>query len=539
MLFLLFGCTEQKQFLLVDSDQNLNDLNDVEISSPTNTQALIYQSSTGLWKNLAQAGGGGGGRSYTGKSPITVDNDQNEIGLNVLVSSDWNGTFDGQQGTYYLNWANDSNRLFSLLTLDNNNSFDARYNKTTDSNNTGRLNFQVIANSPWRTEPDTNIFTSGVPDCNSTSFVFGFNSNGTIDCRTDQTGGSADINGTDVNPNFVKITTDLNVLRDANILRLLNVYGNIKGFSNATIAGTLTADSGTFGSGTDTVGIATAARSIVFGAGGDAEIKTPNNLFLRTTGGDTLQLAGFIIVVPETDNVVDLGVDGQAFEYLRLTKTGYARDFNATKDINGMRFCIGTDCRTVWPTDGTTYTAGGNIDLVGTTFSFDDGNFLSTFHIWSFAQRFNADINNFVARSNLFDLNVGGTGIRNNSLLYSFPDLNRSAVSAGCTATQYLGGDGLCHSVSAGSITGIFEGGNIDLNSGTGDIKVSFDDTNFTTTKHKWTQDQNFGANIYGNDTNFTFDKNGFLKWKTQYGICQRSDGNFYEGYIGDLAGCN
>src|SRR3990172_2909713 len=165
----LFGCTEQKQFLFVDSDQNLNDLNDVEISNPTNAQALIYQSSTGLWKNLAQASAGGGGRTYSGVSPVTVDNDANQIGLNVLSTSDYNGTFDGQQGSFYLNWANDNNRLFSLLTLDNNNSFDARYNKTVDSNNSGRLNFQVIANPPWRTEPDTNIFSSGVADCNSAS----------------------------------------------------------------------------------------------------------------------------------------------------------------------------------------------------------------------------------------------------------------------------------------------------------------------------------------------------------------------------------
>lgn len=143
----------------MDSDQNLNDLNDVEISSPLNSQALIYQASTGLWINATQSGAGGGGRTYSGASPVSVDNDQNVIALNVLPNSDWNGTFDGQQGTYYLNWANDNNRLFSLLTLDNNSSFDARYNKTVDSNNAGRLNFQVIANPPWLQVSDYNVST--------------------------------------------------------------------------------------------------------------------------------------------------------------------------------------------------------------------------------------------------------------------------------------------------------------------------------------------------------------------------------------------
>lgn len=150
LAFFLFGCTEQKQFLLISSDQNLNDLNDVQILSPLNNQALIYQSATGLWINATQAGASGGGRTYSCISPLTCDNDQNLLGLSVSPTSDWNGTFDGQQGTYYLDFTN-------------------------------------LANKP---PIDTNIFTSGVPDCNSTSFVYGFNSNGTTDCRTDQTGTS-------------------------------------------------------------------------------------------------------------------------------------------------------------------------------------------------------------------------------------------------------------------------------------------------------------------------------------------------------------
>ncbi len=39
-----------------------------------------------------------GARLYTGISPISVDNDSNQVGLNVLSTSDWNGTLDGFEG---------------------------------------------------------------------------------------------------------------------------------------------------------------------------------------------------------------------------------------------------------------------------------------------------------------------------------------------------------------------------------------------------------------------------------------------------------
>lgn len=40
----------------------------------------------------------GGGRLYTGISPISIDNDVNVIALNILANSDWNGLFDGFEG---------------------------------------------------------------------------------------------------------------------------------------------------------------------------------------------------------------------------------------------------------------------------------------------------------------------------------------------------------------------------------------------------------------------------------------------------------
>ena len=87
-------------------------------------------------------------RTYIGISPITADSDSNQIGLNVLSTSDWNGTFDGNDSTFFIDWTNSVNRNFSLLSLDDNSSFDGRYNLTVDTNTPGRIDFSVIANHP-------------------------------------------------------------------------------------------------------------------------------------------------------------------------------------------------------------------------------------------------------------------------------------------------------------------------------------------------------------------------------------------------------
>jgi len=39
---------------------------------------------------------------------------------------------------------------------------------------------------------DTNIFVSGVSDCGAGEYVYGFNSDGTIDCRAETGGGGTD-----------------------------------------------------------------------------------------------------------------------------------------------------------------------------------------------------------------------------------------------------------------------------------------------------------------------------------------------------------
>ncbi len=63
-----------------------------------------------------------GARLYTGISPITVDNDSNQIGLNVLSTSDWNGLFDGFQGidlnrTVLARCSGDSNSVWTSANI--------------------------------------------------------------------------------------------------------------------------------------------------------------------------------------------------------------------------------------------------------------------------------------------------------------------------------------------------------------------------------------------------------------------------------------
>ncbi len=122
----MFSCNPQ--IIAFPLDLNLSELEDVTLTGPTNNQVLTFNSTTLQWENQASQGGGGGGsRTYTGVSPIIINNDTNEIFWVPQITTDYNGLFDGNKSTFYIDFNNSTNRLFSLLTLDNNSNFDARY----------------------------------------------------------------------------------------------------------------------------------------------------------------------------------------------------------------------------------------------------------------------------------------------------------------------------------------------------------------------------------------------------------------------------
>lgn len=193
----LFDCGPA--FLVVDADLNVNDLGDVTAPSPLNNQILVFNSTTLQWENQNQAGGAGT-RTYAGIDPITVDNDNNLLGWNPNTGTDFNGTFDGNNSTFYIDWTNSVNRLFSFLSLDDNSSFDDRYNLTVDTNDTGRIDFPTIANHP--VDLDTNAETA----CSAGEVLFGDGSCGAAGSGTDINSNNGFVVGVTSNA----ITPDLN-----------------------------------------------------------------------------------------------------------------------------------------------------------------------------------------------------------------------------------------------------------------------------------------------------------------------------------------
>jgi len=49
-----------RAYIKVINGQELEELHDVLITSPTDGQVLTYETSSGLWKNKTPTGGGGG-----------------------------------------------------------------------------------------------------------------------------------------------------------------------------------------------------------------------------------------------------------------------------------------------------------------------------------------------------------------------------------------------------------------------------------------------------------------------------------------------
>jgi hypothetical protein len=49
-----------RAYIKVINGQELGELHDVLITSPTNDQVLTYETSSGLWKNKTPSSGGGG-----------------------------------------------------------------------------------------------------------------------------------------------------------------------------------------------------------------------------------------------------------------------------------------------------------------------------------------------------------------------------------------------------------------------------------------------------------------------------------------------
>ncbi len=173
--------------------------------------------------------------------------------------------------------------------------------------------------------------------------------------------------------------------------------------------------------------------------------------------------------------------------------------------------CLNGDCRVVWPSGEVTgIFAGGNIDVNANTgdvlVSFDDGNFISISHLWTEDQNiekaFNPtwrtiDTTNGVRSVLQSQDNFGIIGtetnhdflIATNSILAITVASNQS-VRFASDVNIFNGRLNVADLNALNNVSGIIAGGNIDVNSLTGHVRIDFDDGNFlgfanTFTKHQ------------------------------------------------------
>ena len=139
-------------------------------------------------------------------------------GDTVLII-DKNITYDSNNSdSNGITWAD---LIASYPIGDDNVADDITLTNITQITNRSYDNLQDLPNIP----EDTNIFISGVSDCGAGEYVYGFNANGTTDCRIDEQGSSTDTNmGTAGRYDF-----DTNTfIHDENFLGNVTVDGNVQ-----------------------------------------------------------------------------------------------------------------------------------------------------------------------------------------------------------------------------------------------------------------------------------------------------------------------
>lgn len=420
-IFSLFD--DNPKFIILEqdanfSDGNICDLNNVVCTSEANNQVLVFQTSTQTWINAMQAGGGGGGRTYTGLTPVSVNNDTNVIALNILPDSDWNGLFDGNNSTFYIDWTNSVNRLFSLLTLDDNSSFDDRYSQIDTNAETACSAGEVLFG-------DGTCGTAGGPNLLRTYTGI---SPITTDNDTNQIGlnvlPESDWNGTfdgfDINDFYLLIGTqgltndfnlgtssqiDFNFSSDT-VLRLINVSNA----SNFLVILNAPLPDGVPGSPVITVDGGSTNQGFILRAKGTGVIQSDSNIFFPDNNALIFRDNQLGIYSP-IDGELDIFAD----QFILLDSS----DVNASNSFSSPTIRV-TAQYTFPTTDGSAgqviqtdgagvltfedggggggssqYSAGGNIVLVtadNNAFNFNDGNFLGFTHNWTANQIFNNDI---------------------------------------------------------------------------------------------------------------------------------------------------
>ncbi|MBN2127238.1 MAG: hypothetical protein JW703_02480 [Candidatus Diapherotrites archaeon] len=119
----------------------------------TNAQHSNLTSLNGVWETINSNSGSTSANAFPDSLSIIGSDDINVSINGDVISIDFNGSITSS-GT-------DTNWMTSWSVFDANMS--SYYIKISDSNNTGRLNYGVIANAPWITSAnDSNAWTAGI-----------------------------------------------------------------------------------------------------------------------------------------------------------------------------------------------------------------------------------------------------------------------------------------------------------------------------------------------------------------------------------------
>ena len=467
-------------------------------------------------------------RTYDGLAPITVNNDSNQVGLNVTPTTDWNGTFDGNDSTFYIDWNNSVNRLFSLLDLDDNSSFDGRYLQETDANGL-YVRLDPLAGQVISGDFDLNHL-AGHTFLGHTFFIGDTNDELVViqsaENATEHLFSIVDSNGNHLFNVLPNGEVDINHLGVSDGEVALDIFVDARGFADIValeidyVTGALVAEKEdeiiligidqSAAQGGEVVGIEIlptegSAKIIGLECGIlvncieilSGEFVDMNSAFVA--GVD--RLAEFIdpdlnvaMFVNDDDNVL-IG-DTQKFEEIEFllatvasgsgikmlvehsTGVGTFEAFVPADTTRGMR----ETGIIAWDLDLITddWLVGANNEfLIRITRT---ANNLNTVPIEQKVQIGIATEYAWDRNGDIFARNITGADFNGNGT-----DINFLQVQAGF----FFGdGEGLTNLPSA-PISGIFEGGNIDVNSNTGDVLVSFDDGNFLsfahTIRNNWT----------------------------------------------------
>lgn len=438
-----------------------------------------------------------GARLYTGISPITVDNDSNQIGLNVGATDDWNGTFDGFEGT-------DLNRTVLARC-----SGDTNHIWTSANNCQDITNFDAAAAGG---DDTFNVLSPVIP--------------------------WADVNVTDVWTATQRFEGDVNIFSKLNVVDI-NGEGNDINFSQlqaGSIFGDISSATGytlddAYNAGGNTITVDT--DDVIW------NLDSPTDDFIIQDSGDV----GFQV------NQKNVAIDGQPVPRSSLyianplptQSTSYAIESTVThgSSVTAAGYSVAgfatassvNNANTIASIYGRTLANGGSHDGNLIAGLFSGGNVLSSGTITNaygvkiidptttsggvtnlyglFIDPVTFGGSNYgiyVGDANTYSIWVDNGLTRLDGSLELQGDLNANDWSGDANfnnlEADFFFGDGSGLTNLPNGITGVFEGGNIDVNSNTGDVLVSLDDGNFLSFFHTWDENQ-----LFANQSGICFDQ--------------------------------